>query len=163
MKCHHAPGRILSTESLRHSAHLILSLMVLNPALVACIHAHVQVPGDFLTGKMALLWTGAAHVTYENTDVQRDYDLVEQAGRLARQAVLPGQESIQKLAEAVAVSYKMQLQEGMAELAAHGELAKKYCGGGWGGYALYLFETEQQRATFLQMEGSKAIEPFLHN
>lgn len=112
---------------------------------------------------MALLWTGSTHVTYENTDLQRDYDLVEQAGRLARQAVLPGQESIQQLAEAVNTSYKMQLQEGMAALPEHGEAGKKYCGGGWGGYALYLFESEQQRAQFLEStEGSKAIEPYIH-
>lgn len=112
---------------------------------------------------MALLWTGSAHVTYENTDVSRDYDLVEQAGRMARQAVLPGQESLHKLAEAVAVSYNMQLHEGMAELQAHGELAKKYCGGGWGGYALYLFENEQQRAALLSLEGAVAIEPYVHS
>lgn len=117
--------------------------------------------GDFLAGKMALLWTGSTHVTYENTDLQRDYDLVEKAGKLARQAVLPGQESIQQLAEAVGVSYQMQVQEGMQPLQEHGELGKKYCGGGWGGYALYLFETEQQREEFLRLEGSKAIEPYI--
>jgi mevalonate kinase len=122
----------------------------------------LQVRGDFLAGKMALLWSGSAHVTYENTDLQRDYNLVEQAGRLARQAVLPGQESIHKLAEAVGVSYQMQLQEGMQKLPGHGELGKKYCGGGWGGYALYLFESEEQRAAFLKLEGSKAIEPYIH-
>lgn len=111
---------------------------------------------------MALLWTGSTHVTYENTDLKRDYDLVEHAGRLARQAVLPGQESIQNLAEAVNVSYRMQLQEGMEQLPSHGELGKKYCGGGWGGYALYLFETQQQREEFLKLEDSKAIEPYIH-
>lgn len=122
----------------------------------------LQVRGDFLAGKMALLWTGSTHVTYENTDLQRDYNLVEQAGRLARQAVLPGQESVHKLAEAVGVSYQMQLQEGMQQLPELGELGKKYCGGGWGGYALYLFENEQQRAAVLELEGSKAIEPYIH-
>jgi mevalonate kinase len=110
---------------------------------------------------MALLWSGSTHVTYENTDVQRDYDLVEQAGRLAREAVLPGQQSIHKLAEAVGVSYQMQLQEGMEPLPQHGELAKKYCGGGWGGYAVYLFDSQEQRDVFLQLEGSKSIEPYI--
>lgn len=122
-----------------------------------------QVRGDFLAGKMALLWTGSPHVTYENTDLKRDYDLVEQAGRLAREAVLPGQESIQKLAEAVNVSYQMQLQEGMQPLQQHGELGKKYCGGGWGGYALYLFESQEQREAVLRLDGSKAIEPYIHS
>jgi hypothetical protein len=124
---------------------------------------HLQVRGDFLVGRMALLWTGSPHVTYENTDLQRDYALVEQAGRLAHQAVLPGQESIQQLAQAVGVSYQMQLQEGMQQLPEHGELGKKYCGGGWGGYALYLFESQQQRDAFLELEGSKAIEPYIHS
>lgn len=114
---------------------------------------------------MALAWTGSPHVTYENTDLTRNYDLVQQAGSLARQAVLPGQESIHKLAEAINTSYAMQQHEGMAALpdSGQGELAKKYCGGGWGGYALYLFETQEQRAAFLQQtEGSKAIEPYIH-
>lgn len=48
-------------------------------------------PGGFLAGHMALLWTGAPHVTYEKTDVERDYDLVAAAGAAARAAVLPGQ------------------------------------------------------------------------
>lgn len=137
------------------------NLYIITSVMLCC--GVLQVRGDFLSGRMALLWTGAPHVTYENTDLKRDYDLVEQAGQMARQAVIPGQESIHKLAEAVAVSYKMQLHEGMAELPDHGELAKKYCGGGWGGYGLYLFETEQQRTDFLQIEGSKAIEPYIHS
>lgn len=40
--------------------------------------------GAFLLGRMALLWTGAPHVTPEKTDVDRDYDLVQQAGGWAR-------------------------------------------------------------------------------
>lgn len=123
----------------------------------------MQVQGDFLAGKMGLLWTGSPHVTYENTDLSRDYDMVQRAGDLARQAVLPGQESIQRLAQAVGISYQMQIQEGMPELQIHGELGKKYCGGGWGGYALYLFASEQQRAAFLKLEGTKAIEPYIHS
>ena len=30
-----------------------------------------------------------------------------------------------------------------------GELARKYCGGGWGGYALYLFAEREERDTFV--------------
>jgi hypothetical protein len=121
--------------------------------------------GSFLQGRMALLWTGKPHVTYEKTDLQRDYSLIEQAGSMARQAVLPGQESVDKLAAAVGVSYKMQLQEGMEELPDHGELAKKYCGGGWGGYALYMFGSEEQRDAFVQgvqgVQGARSIEPYI--
>ncbi|WIA16414.1 hypothetical protein OEZ85_013106 [Tetradesmus obliquus] len=121
--------------------------------------------GSFLQGKLALLWTGKPHVTYEKTDLQRDYDLIQQAGSMARQAVLPEQESVEALAAAVAVSYKMQLQEGMEELPSateHGELAKKYCGGGWGGYALYMFGSQQRRDAFVQgTQGARSIEPYL--
>jgi hypothetical protein len=118
--------------------------------------------GSFLQGTMALLWTGKPHVTYEKTDLQRDYKLIEQAGSIARQAVLPGQESLQALAAAVAVTYKMQLQEGMEQLPEHGELAKKYCGGGWGGYALYMFGDRQQRDAFVQgVQEARSIEPYI--
>eukprot|EP00879_Flechtneria_rotunda_P012500 GHRR01013052.1.p1 GENE.GHRR01013052.1~~GHRR01013052.1.p1 ORF type:complete len:378 (+),score=85.22 GHRR01013052.1:427-1560(+) len=121
-----------------------------------------KVTGDFLHGKMALLWTGQPHVTYEKTDLTRDYDLVEAAGRTARQAVLPGQESMQTLAEAVQLSYRMQLHEGMDKLPEHGELAKKYCGGGWGGYAVYLFPDAGSRKAFLRLEAAVSIEPYIH-
>ncbi|KAF6248663.1 hypothetical protein COO60DRAFT_1466522 [Scenedesmus sp. NREL 46B-D3] len=123
-----------------------------------------KVSGSFLLCKMALLWTGKPHVTYEKTDLQRDYNLIEQAGSLARQAVLPGQESLQALAAAVAVSYRMQLQEGMDELPEHGELAKKYCGGGWGGYALYMFGSGEQRDAFVHgVQGTHSIEPYIQS
>lgn len=122
-----------------------------------------KVWGDFLNGKMAVLWTGKPHVTYEKTDVTRDYDLVEKAGKMARQAVLPGQESVEALAEAVNVSYTMQLGEGMAELPVHGELGKKYCGGGWGGYAVYIFGTTEQREAFLSsVADAVSIEPYIN-
>lgn len=112
---------------------------------------------------MALLWTGKPHVTYEKTDVSRDYDLVEKAGRVARQAVLPGQESLSSLAEAVGVSYAMQQHEGMDPLPEHDELAKKYCGGGWGGYAVYIFPSTEQRDVFTStVIDTVSIEPYVH-
>ena len=44
----------------------------------------------------------------------------------------------------------------------HGALARKYCGGGWGGYALYIFGGEDARAEFLAVvQETHAIEPFL--
>jgi hypothetical protein len=42
------------------------------------------------------------------------------------------------------------------------ETAKKYCGGGWGGYAVYLFDNEQERNQFLSLEQTVSIEPFIH-
>ena len=56
---------------------------------------------------------------------------------------------------------QVQLGEGMAELPSHGALARKYCGGGHGGYALYLFGSEGARAEFLHsVPGTHALEPW---
>jgi hypothetical protein len=117
--------------------------------------------GAFLRGAMALLWTGSPHVTPDKADLTRDYAAIEAAGAAARAAVLPGRESLPGLAAAVGMSYAAQLGEGMAPLPAHGALARKYCGGGWGGYALYLFAAPDARAVFLErVEGTRAVEPF---
>ncbi|KAF8065565.1 Wdr78 [Scenedesmus sp. PABB004] len=117
--------------------------------------------GDWLRGRMALLWTGAAHDTPSHADRDRDYAAIEAAGRLARDAVAPGVESLAGLAAAVAASHAAQRAEGMAELPLHGEAAKKYCGGGHGGYALYLFDCADARAAFLELPGTVAIEPYV--
>lgn len=121
-----------------------------------------KVSGAFLRGKMAIHWTGKNHKTYENTDVTRNYNLVERAGKLAREAVLPGHESLELLCRAINTSYEVQLGEGMDTLAEFGQQARKYLGGGWGGYALYVFNTEAERAAFLKREGTHVIEPFMH-
>ncbi len=119
--------------------------------------------GGWLRGRMALVWTGSPHVTPDMTDVARDYGLVAAAGAAARAAVMPGTESVEALAAAVDKSYQVQLGEGMDALPLqHGALARKYCGGGWGGYALYLFGGADERAVFLErVEGSLAIEPYV--
>jgi len=117
--------------------------------------------GSFLQGKMALYWTGKNHVTYEKTDLIRDFEAIYQAGRKAREAVMPGNESLKGLAEAVNMTLNMQYDEGMDTLPSYHELAKKYCGGGWGGYAVYIFETEAKRAEFLKQKDTQPIEPFL--
>lgn len=56
------------------------------------------------------------------------------------------------LSSAVELSYEIQLEEGMQELPNTGELSKKYCGGGHGGYALYMFENpiEDERLIKIQ-------------
>ena len=66
------------------------------------------------------------------------------------------------LAEAVRMSYQAQIAEGMEALAAEpAALAWKYCGGGWGGYALYLFADQPARDAFASRPGGVAVEPFL--
>ena len=117
--------------------------------------------GSFLQGKMGLFWTGKNHVTYEKTDLTRDFDAIFEAGKIAREAVLPGKESIGLLASAINKTLDMQFGEGMDPLPTFGEIAKKYCGGGWGGYAVYLFENTSQRDAFLKEPQTQPIEPFL--
>jgi cytidyltransferase-like protein len=116
---------------------------------------------NFLKGKMALLWTGNNHTTYNNVDIKRDFDLIEKAGQLAREAVNPLNIDYNKLCEAVKLSYRVQLDEGMTPLPELGEVAKKYSGGGHGGYALYLFNNEEERNKFLEKENTLTIEPFI--
>lgn len=122
-----------------------------------------KVNPQFLEGKMALLWTGKNHTTYHNVGKARDYDRIALAGRTAREALNPLAVNLDKLAEAINLSYGVQLDEGMDPLPEWGELAKKYCGGGHGGYALYLFRDSKEREKFLGKENTLAIEPHIRN
>jgi cytidyltransferase-like protein len=117
--------------------------------------------GDFLRGHMALHYTDVPHDTPANADNSRDYDLIEKAGAIAKEATIHG--NILKLGEAISLSYKAQLQEGMQALPeAAGCIGRKYCGGGWGGYALYLFETTADRDSFVVSANcNRAIEPYI--
>ena len=116
---------------------------------------------EFLIGKMALLWTGNNHVTYKEVHNKRDYDLIALAGRTAREAVNPFEVDFDKLCKAINLSYKAQTDEGMEELPDSRQIAKKYCGGGFGGYALYIFPTVVERNKFLSLENTTKIEPYL--
>jgi len=117
--------------------------------------------GQLLAGKMALLHTGTDHDTPGTVDLERDYDRIEAAGKLAAQAV--NANDLQQLAEAVKISHQTQLDEGMQPLPeAPSALAAKYCGGGYGGYALYLFAEQKDRDAFVaNNEAALAIEPYL--
>lgn len=106
---------------------------------------------DFLLGKMALYWTGKSHNNKDNSWKKRDYKTITRAGHLAHQAVKD--RSLKGLAEAVNISYIAQLEEGMDNLPSfETELAAKYCGGGWGGYALYLFEKRPKHKDLIPIE-----------
>ena len=112
-----------------------------------------------LAGRMALWWTGSPHDTPALIDHRRDYDAIETAGRLARDAVI--KEDFEMLAEAVSQSYAAQLDEGMQPLPDQADaLGYKYCGSGWGGYAVYLFKTSQQRDVFAKSPGALVAEPY---
>jgi cytidyltransferase-like protein len=115
--------------------------------------------GEMLAGRMAIYWTGQAHDTPGLTDTERDYDRIFTASKIAREAVLTNDRT--KLAAAVQQSYQVQLAEGMQALPeVQDSLACKYCGGGWGGYAVYLFEHPEARDTFLAEPDASAIEPY---
>lgn len=106
---------------------------------------------DFLQGKMALLWTGKTHSNKDNVNKPRNYNAIREAGELCTKDLCMG----------VRASYVLQILEGMSELPDFNEESKKYCGGGWGGYALYLFKNESERANFLENPNTMAIEPYI--
>lgn len=105
---------------------------------------------SFLKGHMALYWTGTPHVTAALADRHRDYDLLARGGKLAREAALA--RDFKKLCEAVHLTHKVQLKEGMKELPDMGARAAKYCGSGHGGYAVYLFDKRPDRGDLLMVE-----------
>jgi cytidyltransferase-like protein len=126
----------------------------------------VKTSGDMLRGRMAIYWTGAHHDTPGNVGNARDYDAIERAGRIGREAVWKNDLGL--LAECVRVTYAMQLGEGMqslpgdpAALGGVAPLAWKYCGGGHGGYAVYLCKDQGDRDRLCALRDFRAIEPYL--
>ena len=91
---------------------------------------------------------------------QRDYDGIARSGRIAREGAL--QADIRCLADGVHLYHLTQLAEGMETLPdVPGSIARKYCGGGYGGYALYLFNDPVLRdAAIADTPELRAIEPF---
>jgi len=127
---------------------------------------------DFLRGHLALYWTGVPHNTPDLAKLPRDYDAIARAGATARDAVW--RSDLAMLADAVRQSYeKVQRAEGMDPLPgdpqANGSvlpagvkpLAWKYCGGGFGGYAVYLFPDEKQREAACKLPKFRVIEPYV--
>jgi hypothetical protein len=111
---------------------------------------------DFLAGHLGLLWTGQDHHTPSNVDRERDYNVIEDAGHEA--AAGAAQRWYPGILKAIRWSYQAQKREGMDTLPGIQEaLAWKYCGGGWGGYALYCFATREHR----DASGLIPIEPYL--
>jgi hypothetical protein len=109
---------------------------------------------------LCLWWSGQSHNTPSMADEKRDYSAIEAASHMARKAVL--ESNVEQLATAVSCSYAAQLHEGMTPLPeVAGSIGRKYCGGGFGGYALYLFESKIRRDDFVSgNEAARAIEPY---
>jgi cytidyltransferase-like protein len=116
--------------------------------------------GDLLNGRMAIYWTGTQHDTPGAANLPRDYDRIAQSAHVAREGVL--RSDFQRLAEGVDLYHATQLAEGMAPLPdIAGAISRKYSGGGYGGYALYLFnEAAQRDAAVTALPELTAIEPF---
>ena len=116
--------------------------------------------GEFLNGRMAVYDTRIKHDTPGLACLKRNFEKIAKAARVARLGVQ--EKDINVLAVGVQLSYQLQLDEGMAPLPAVGDcLAHKYCGGGHGGYALYLYETPEARAAALaECEYLYPIEPY---
>jgi cytidyltransferase-like protein len=116
---------------------------------------------DWLKGKMLIFFTGKPHYTPGLVDKKRDYDLIYRAGAIAREAARDA--SMKRMAEAVGVSYDVQLREGMKPLKdIKGALARKYLGGGHGGYALYLFDSATDRdVALVKYEKTSPVEPYI--
>jgi cytidyltransferase-like protein len=116
--------------------------------------------GDFLNGRMAVYWTGVSHDTPGVANLPRDFDLIAESARVAREGVL--REDIRMIANGVSLYHQAQLAEDMHPLPdIDGSLARKYCGGGHGGYALYLFPDAETRAAALQAHAPlRPVEPF---
>jgi len=116
--------------------------------------------GDFLAGKIAICWSGKSHDTPGVVDKQRDYDRIAESGHIARQGALNA--DLHQLASAMSLYHQTQLDEGMDPIPEiPGALAHKYCGGGYGGYSLHLFDDTDKRQAALQTTPNlRPVEPF---
>ena len=121
----------------------------------------LKTSGEFLRGRMALFWTGHDHDTPDLVNRPRDFDAIERAGKIARDAVW--RNDLAQLAAGVRETYAMQLGEGMAALPAGvpGALACKYAGGGFGGYAVFLFAEKSSRDAACAQKNFRPVEPYL--
>jgi len=116
--------------------------------------------GEFLKGCMAIYDTCVKHDTPGLASKKRNFEKIAKAARVARLGVQ--EKDITVLAVGVQLSYQLQLEEGMEPLPVIGDsLACKYCGGGHGGYALYLYDTpEARKAALDSCEYLYPIEPY---
>jgi cytidyltransferase-like protein len=121
----------------------------------------VQLNPDWLEGKMLIYWTGNDHKSFDHVSRKRDYAKIVRAGKTAREGALKS--SLPILAKAINLSYEAQLGEGMNKLpTVKKAIARKYLGGGHGGYALYLFKNKKDRdAALKSVKGTLKIEPYI--
>ena len=116
--------------------------------------------GSFLSGLIAVYDTRIRHDTPVLASRTRDFQAIARAARVARLGVQ--QQDVRTLAVGVSMNYHAQLDEGMEPLPdIRGSLAGKYCGGGHGGYAVYLFESVRDREKALSLcKDLYPVEPY---
>lgn len=115
--------------------------------------------GKILAGRMAVVWTGQRHYTPGLVDNPRDYDMIVESGKACHLGMMAN--DLDGICKGIQKYYAAQLKEGMNQLPWNGALACKYCGGGFGGYALFVFRDPQHRDAFVgQSQDAIAIEPY---
>jgi cytidyltransferase-like protein len=116
---------------------------------------------DWLNGKMAIFWTGSSHYCPDLLTKERNYFGISVNSYEAFRSV--HERNLNSLANTINMSYKIQIQEGMESLPnIHYSIAKKYLGGGHGGYALYLFRSTIDRdSAVAKNSGMMSIEPYI--
>ena len=111
-----------------------------------------------LGGRLALLWTGKHHKTAEIVERSRDMEPIEGAGDTAKDAIL--NVDFAGVMTAMEQTYYCQIEEGMDLLPAIPCAARKYCGAGYGGYAVYFFPAEEARRDAVDRHGLIPVEPY---
>ena len=132
----------------------------MNPHLVIRqIEPPDPAPGDFPI-RNPIFDTRIKHNTPGLAGLERPFRKIAKAASVARLGIK--EQDIAVLAIGVQMSYQLQLEEGQAPLPKIGDcLAHKYCGGGHGGYAVYLYETPEAREAALEScEDLYPVEPF---
>ena len=120
----------------------------------------MKIAPEMLKGKLALLWTGSDHETKNIRNLPRNYEKIAEASIKANCAIV--EEDLCQLMEAVSLSYEAQLEEGMSPLPEWEGASYKYCGSGWGGYAVYLFYKTSERDEFVRAhEEAIKVEPYM--
>ena len=121
----------------------------------------------------AAIAAGADGVVVGSALVEAVRGSLDEAGRATKGTTDAVAGLVRSLAEGVRASYAVQRSEGMEPLpcdpaaAAPPALAEcapvawKYCGGGFGGYAVYMFVEPAQRDRACGLAGFRPIEPFI--
>lgn len=113
--------------------------------------------GLFAWGRMAVEWTGQPHCTASLAKREPD---IEAIAAVSREFVDKWRMKPQWIAKAINATYAIQRRSGMEPLRRYG-MAVKYCGSGFGGYALHFFPRVEERAMAVREYGLIPIEPYM--